>query len=108
MTDFHRMIMRQGGAGAGGGSGRRRRASKGPRLVAHVCDDWSDSLVERHIAGCRDGLDPATGQWDLAGAGLDVIWAYLFESLGTLRPPRPDGSLDWGAWGEVIREIELS
>jgi hypothetical protein len=103
-TDFDRMIMRQGGAG--GGSGRRRRAS-GPRLVAHVCDDWSDELVARHVAGCRDGLDPATGQWDLAGADSNTVWAFLFESLGTLRPPRPDGSLDWGAWGSVVREIEL-
>jgi hypothetical protein len=106
MTDaLDRLIMRE----AGGGGGGRKRGRRGPPparppFVAHPCVDWTPEHVQDHLRACRDGRDPVTGEWDIDPANPSEVWAWLWE---TMPRARADGSLDWGAWQNAIREVEV-
>jgi hypothetical protein len=103
--DFGRLVLREGGGG-GGRAARRRRGPppRRPPFVAHPCTDWSESLVKEHLLACQTGRDPVTGEWDIDPDDPRECWAWLWE---TMPRTRPDGTLDWGAWSSVIREVEV-
>ena len=101
MSDFGRLIAREGGGGGGGGK-RTRGPKRRPPFIAHPCTDWDDALVKEHLQACQTGRDPVTGEWDIDPENPAEVWCFLWETMPGVRP---DGSLDWGAWTGLVREV---